>query len=60
MEFLVDLRYVFPPLINLTLWVLIPEAKPWAQDPKFDSEIFVMACMSLVTAILLLFHRADR
>jgi hypothetical protein len=30
MDFLVDLRYVFLPLINFTLWVLIPQAKAWA------------------------------
>jgi hypothetical protein len=54
MEFLVDLRYVFPPLINLTLRVLIPQAKYRAQDPNFHGEIFVMACdLSLVIAILL-------
>jgi hypothetical protein len=30
MDFSVDLRYVFLPLINFTLWVLIPQAKAWA------------------------------
>jgi hypothetical protein len=52
MEFLVDVRYVFPPLINLTLWVLIPQAKAWAVNPNFNSEIFVMTFLSLVIAIL--------
>jgi hypothetical protein len=52
MQLLVDVRYVFLPLINLILWVLIPQAKPWAVNPKFDSEISLMTFLSLIIAIL--------
>jgi hypothetical protein len=45
MRFLVDLRYVVPPLLIL--------GKPWAQDHSLNNEIFVMACLSLAIATLL-------
>jgi hypothetical protein len=48
-----DLRYVVPPLINLTLWLLIPQPKPSPQPPNVYNEIFVMACLSLAISILL-------
>ncbi|KAC5715501.1 hypothetical protein FH972_027238 [Carpinus fangiana] len=56
MSFLVELRYVVPPLINLTLWVFImPLAKLWAQDLNFNNNIFVLTCLSLAIFILLIF-----
>ena len=53
MEFLVDLRYVVPPLINITLWLLMPQPKPSPQPPNIYNEIFVMAYLSLAISILL-------
>jgi hypothetical protein len=54
LEVLMDFRYGFLPLINFTLWVLIPQAKDWALDPNFDSEIFAISFLCLVIAILIL------
>jgi hypothetical protein len=56
MKVLVDLRYVFLPLINFTIWVILtPQSKPWAQDPNLNNPIFVMAFLSLVIPILVIF-----
>jgi hypothetical protein len=56
MAFLVDTRYVVPPLINLIVWVfIIPLAKHWARDPNFNGNIFVLALLSLAIFILLIF-----
>ncbi|KAE8055568.1 hypothetical protein FH972_012398 [Carpinus fangiana] len=49
MHFVADLRYVVPPLVNLTLLLFIPQPKP----PNIYNEIFVMACLSLAIAVLL-------
>lgn len=48
MQVLVDMRYVVLPLINLIIWVLIHQPKPY-----FDNPMFVMAFMFLAIAILL-------